>query len=191
MWSSIWMSKGILTYFLVKCGGLNSFFIIQITSSQASKLEEETRQQSSSKAWFVHRAGRITASNMKAASKTNIHMPSKSLIKRLCYPEAYKFSTKATRYRQSFICTINIIAIWPYQFRWGCKHEESAVQAYSDRASECHENLEIKPAGLYVDVERPYIGASPDRIITCTCCGRGCLEVKCPFCVKDGFFGRK
>ncbi len=60
------------------------------------------------------------------------------------------------------------------------------MQAYYGIASKCHENLMIIPAGLYVDIERPYIGASPDRIITCTCCDRGCLEVKCPFCVKDG-----
>ncbi len=26
-----------------------------------------------------------------------------------------------------------------------------------------------------------YIGASPDGIINCTCCGTGVLEVKCPY----------
>ncbi len=50
------------------------------------------------------------------------------------------------------------------------------VQAYSDIASKSHENLTIIPAGLYVDIERSYIGVSPDRIITCSCCGRGCLS---------------
>ena len=37
-------------------------------------------------------------------------------------------------------------------------------------------------AGLFIDQEA---GASPHGIITCTCCGKGVLDVKCPFCVKD------
>lgn len=32
-------------------------------------------------------------------------------------------------------------------------------------------------------VDKPYIGASPDCILDCKC-GRGVLEVKCPFCHK-------
>lgn len=43
----------------------------------------------------------------------------------------------------------------------------------------------ISKAGLFVDVEKPYIGASPDGIIQCRCCGMGSLEVKCPFSCKD------
>jgi len=67
-----------------------------VTQEQAVKLEEATREQASSKVWFLHRAGRITASNFKAAAATNTYMPSQSLIKRLCYPEAFKFKTAAT-----------------------------------------------------------------------------------------------
>ncbi|RMX50026.1 hypothetical protein pdam_00002868, partial [Pocillopora damicornis] len=47
--------------------------------------------------------GLITASNLKTARKTNTAKPAKSLVKFICYPEAHKFSTAATR--------------------WGCKHE--------------------------------------------------------------------
>jgi len=69
-----------------------------VSPSEALKLEEETRQQSLSKTWFSYRAGRITASNMMAVVKTNGAMPSPSLIKRICYPEVFKFSSVATRY---------------------------------------------------------------------------------------------
>lgn len=51
---------------------------------QVNKLEEETRQQSSCKLWFIHRAGRITASIFKSVCSTNPTMFSSSLIKRLC-----------------------------------------------------------------------------------------------------------
>lgn len=47
---------------------------LQVTTEQIQHLEEETRQQSSSKVWFMHCAGRITASNMKAAARTNQSM---------------------------------------------------------------------------------------------------------------------
>lgn len=30
----------------------------------------------------------------------------------------------------------------------------------------------------------PHLGASPDGIILCDCCGTGCLEIKCPYCAR-------
>ena len=40
-------------------------------------------------------------------------------------------------------------------------------------------------SGLVVNTKYPHLGASPDRIIECECCGIGCLEIKCPYCFKD------
>ena len=31
------------------------------------------------------------------------------------------------------------------------------------------------------------MGASPDGIVSCSCCGKGVLEVKCPHSVKESF----
>ena len=45
----------------------------------------------------------------------------------------------------------------------------------------------MKDAGLFISMERPFIGATPDGAISCDCCGKGTLEVKCPHCFKDGF----
>lgn len=70
---------------------------MQISPEQASKIELVTRGQAANKMWFAQRAGRITGSTFKLAAKTNIAMPSQSLVKRLCYPEAFKFSNSATR----------------------------------------------------------------------------------------------
>lgn len=44
----------------------------------------------------------------------------------------------------------------------------------------------MKDAGLFISMERPFIGATPDGLISCDCCGKGILEVKCPHCFKDG-----
>ena len=29
----------------------------------------------------------------------------------------------------------------------------------------------------------PFIGGSPDPIVSCDCCGRACIEVNCPFSI--------
>ena len=70
-------------------------------------------------------------------------------------------------------------------FRWGCCHEKDAIQCYTQQQSTSHTNLVVERAGLFVSLNRPYIEASPDSIVTCDCCGKGTLEVKCPFCFKD------
>lgn len=31
-----------------------------------------------------------------------------------------------------------------------------------------------------------YLGATPDLLVECSCCGSGVVEVKCPWKVKDG-----
>ena len=59
------------------------------------------------------------------------------------------------------------------------------MQAYKDYASKHHDNHSVTLAGLFVDSEHPYIGASPDGMVNCACCGKGVLEVKCPFCFKE------
>jgi len=48
-----------------------------------------------------------------------------------------------------------------------------------------HSNVSIKDAGLFISQERPYIGASPDAIIMCDCCGEETIEVKCPYCFRE------
>ena len=31
----------------------------------------------------------------------------------------------------------------------------------------------------------PFLGVSPDGLVSCDCCGVSVIEVKCPFCVKS------
>ena len=48
-----------------------------------------------------------------------------------------------------------------------------------------HENFKISNAGLFIDDTHPFLRASPDGMVKCSCCGKGVLEIKCPFCHKD------
>ena len=50
-----------------------------------------------------------------------------------------------------------------------------------------HTNFEYKDSGLVVSTSLPFVGASPDGVVQCDCCGQGVLEVKCPFCVRTDY----
>ena len=38
-----------------------------------------------------------------------------------------------------------------------------------------------------ISVHQPLLGASPDAVINCDCCGNGCLEIKCSYSVRDKY----
>ena len=59
------------------------------------------------------------------------------------------------------------------------------MEDYNQEAFIHHQGFTVAESGLFVHPDMPFIGASPDRIISCDCCGKGILEVKCPFCIKD------
>ena len=138
---------------------------LEFTGEMAKSVESETRLQSKSKLWFKYQAGRVTASRMKAVCRTDITNPSHSLIKSICYPEAFSFPSKQTE--------------------WGCKHEKQAQEKYEKVTKPSHNNLQISENGLFINPQWPFIGASPDGIITCECCTKGVLEIKCPYCHRE------
>ena len=143
------------------------FSKIVVSESQSRTIEEQTKGQARSRLWFRHRAGRVTASNFKAAARTDSESgrPSISLIKRICYPESYKFFSEATS--------------------WGSSKEATALQAYEKVRKREHRNLRLKPCGLIVRPQFPQLGATPDSLVCCDCCGEGVVEVKCPVRCKE------
>ena len=48
-----------------------------------------------------------------------------------------------------------------------------------------HDTVVVQKSGLVINPKYPYIGASPDRVVSCMCCGDGLLEIKCPFKYRD------
>lgn len=65
----------------------------------------------------------------------------------------------------------------------GRKHEETARGVYASNAFTKHDNFSVKQTGLHVSRELPFLGSTPDGIVSCGCCGSGILEIKCPFSV--------
>lgn len=142
------------------CNNIN----ISVSEEQSKAVEIATRDQASSKLWFQFRAGRITASKMKTACCTDPNQPAQSLIKSVCYPQSYKFTSKATT--------------------WGCSHEKFACDMFTDEHKKSHENVKVHKTGLFINPCVPFLGASPDGLVSCDCCGVSVIEIKCPFCVK-------
>ena len=79
-------------------------------------IESQTRSQSKSQKWYELRAGRITASVMKEACRTNLDIPSLSLIKKICY--RVKFRNVATD--------------------WGIENKNAAKECYFSIFSSSH-----------------------------------------------------
>lgn len=140
---------------------------IEVTKEEIMNVETSTRKQSEEKLWYEFRAGRVTASKMKAVCHTDFTNPSKSLIKSVCYPARNKFTTAATK--------------------WGTANELVAKTKLISvlNTNETHDNMQFEESGLHISLEHPYIAASPDGIVSCDCCGKGCIEIKCPFSLKD------
>ena len=67
--------------------------------------------------------------------------------------------------------------------RWGCDHEKMAVALYNSVQSSIHQDFASRECGLFVWKSHPYMGASPDAMVSCSCCGDGCIEIKCPHCL--------
>ena len=135
---------------------------LTISSEEAAYLEESTRLQSQSPLWFHHRVGRITASNFKRVKQTSISNPSSSLIKKLM---------QETKVDSSKVPALH----------WGIMNEDKARKEYLDFVKEHHNKLEYFDSGLHVNPSFPHLGATPDGVITCDCCGKGLIEIKCPY----------
>ena len=48
-----------------------------------------------------------------------------------------------------------------------------------------HTDVMVGTAGFMISPLHPFIGASPDGYVSCSCCGSVVIEIKCPFSVKD------
>ena len=48
-----------------------------------------------------------------------------------------------------------------------------------------HKEFHVSKVGLLLNNQWPFLGASPDGLISCKCCGQGALEVKCPYSCRD------
>ena len=127
--------------------------MVDVTKEDVEKIELKTRDQSPSKVWIAERSIRLTATNFHSCCMKALEPEgAKSLVQKILSP--IPFNSKAT------------------------DHGKTYEQAAIDKFNELHKNLlNIKVCGLVVPVERPYLGATPDRLLFALTV----IEVKCPY----------
>ena len=77
------------------------------------------------------------------------------------------------------------IKIQKCRYRRGNENENHARHKYCEYMSKSHVNHSVDLSGVILNPDFPYLGASPDGIVNCLCCGVGCLEIKCSSRYRD------
>lgn len=130
-----------------------------------TEIEDQTKGQDENQEWYEQRIGRITASHFSSV----LH---------------FRFTENEENYISKMIMRKTSKASVP-SMAFGKLHEPVARQLYFDNYKKQHKHAEIKLCGLYVDSDYPFLGASPDGVIKCKCCGEGLLEIKCSFLYQN------
>lgn len=139
------------------------------------KAAEIVNYEQGSAEWLQSRVGRITSSNFGAAVGMNKYTSPRSLLKQMLWGE---FKGNAAT-------------------RWGSENEDVArdeyIQIIRDQIAQgdfaAHDDplvdIQVKECGLVINPQRPWMGNSPDGLITMTYqSGKsevGLLEIKCPY----------
>ncbi len=140
------------------------------TSEQLQLIESSTRQQACSNDWFEQKRGRITASiahSVYTRSKNKRNSDTSATI-----VDAIMGTSKK--------CLDNVPAI-----RHSRDVEPVAAVAYEKYQKQHHHDLVVTQCGLFVDPSTTHLAASPDRLVQCSCCGEGLLEIKCPYACQN------
>ena len=151
----------------LKCkDSVNSFLQSVVSEKVVKEIEQETKEQDANGEWMRQRVGRITASGahsiLHARPDTWIN-PRNYIVNNIICRSG--FTSKPTQH--------------------GIASESVARQIYVTNQSKPHRNVTVESSGLMVSTKYPYLGASPDGIVKCSCCPNHVLEIKCPYAYKD------
>ena len=113
----------------------NIFCSFSVNAEQAAYLEQVTREQTRSRLWYSHRAGRITASKLYQAAQSPPDCPSMSVINAICYPQNVQFQSCATR--------------------WSIENEHAAREQFKVVMKAQHNNFGISLSGLVINQSTP------------------------------------
>jgi len=143
-----------------------------MTKENIKQIEIVTRGQSSCENWYVYRKGVITASKAHEV----LTKMDKIIKGGSNYINMWSLNQKISGL--AFV-NPNIPAL-----KYGRTMEEEAVNSFNHFMRKSHKDFKAVECGLFLHNEFPFIGASPDRMLSCSCCLPACLEVKCPYSIN-------
>ena len=142
-----------------------------MTSRDIKGIEKVTRGQNTNACWYTFRKGVITASKghdvnvkmIKLSKGASSDVGMWNLFQKL---SGYTFVNP------------NILAL-----KYGREMEMHAANQLEILLQKDHRKASMIDCGLFLKDEDPYIGASPDRIFSCSCHPKACIEIKCPYSI--------
>lgn len=121
-----------------------------VTHDGAAKIESSTRKQTKSGIWRDERRWRLTASMFGTICKITSRRNREKLCSSLLFP-----------------CDLTTAPVLH-----GRRCESLAIEQFEEK-----EGVNVKPCGLFIRPDYPYLGASPDGVINIDTI----VEVKCPY----------
>ena len=128
---------------------------------------ERSKTQSKSNFWYLYRRGVVTATLCRRIINQNLkneanHKINKAILK----PWRSTFTNEAMTY--------------------GLENEEHGVRIFFKKFKKMHQNAQLHEHGVVLHNTLPYIGASPDAVLSCDCCKKKTyLEVKSPLRLRE------
>lgn len=148
--------------------------LANFSAIEVNIIEQETQGQGETESWMSQRTGRITASishrimtkvNTLQQSNDSSNISCTSLLETICHKHSSDKTIPALQY--------------------GIQMEVEAREAYTEELRKGkHKDFKVETCGLFVPTHKAFIGASPDALVSCMCCGNGLLEIKCPFSIS-------
>ena len=142
-----------------------------LSSDEIDAIEKITVGQADNEAWHQQREGRITASNFyrvftKVESmKVNEENSADKLVDSLLGKAKPPTNLPALKY--------------------GRDMEPIAVKEFIKYFKKHHKDVRYRECGIFIDKTKQYLGASPDLLIECSCCGEAVVEIKNPFSIAN------
>ena len=119
---------------------------LHVSEKEAEFLEKATKGQRTSCLWYDHRVGQITASTIGKVVKCAERKFLTSIVNSIMQYKALN---------------PHILAL-----RWETQNEDQAKIDYKLEMEKIHSDFQIHAAGLLVSTKYPFMGATPDGIVS-------------------------
>ena len=137
-------------------------------------IERNARGQADNPLWFELRKGRITASKFHDVyTKVNSVVSNRSQTEPRTAPLVSKLIDRDENLD-------HLPAI-----KWGQEHENDALKSFYENEAVKPVDFKLEKCGLHINQTKPYIGASPDALLTCKCHGISPVEIKCTYTIRN------
>lgn len=148
---------------------VNMFYILikQYFSDRViRRIEARTRGQSENGFWYLYRRAVITGTLARRVIRQNLRgEPNLKLNRAISKFSRTTYTNDAMRY--------------------GVFSEEKGVEAFLKIYKKAHKDVKIRNTGVILHSTLPYIGASPDAIVSCSCHQPALIEIKAPYRLKS------